>query len=261
MVETGGNKRGRIPESICHRRRANGVCSNALKVSVAEMNEAVLQAIEAHALTPEAIEHVIQLSESEDVEDQRTGLERERRNVEKRIANITAAIEADGMGSLLRRLRELEDQLRDIDERLRSLHPIPRLEPSVIVGNRLAEWRRLLRASTTQSRTVLQRVLRGRITFTPTGDGAGYDFDTPTRFDKLFTGIVAPTPSWMAAEAAKGKPTRRSLEHIGPADTWDGDYGKLLENATVGRKSGKGKCARRDLNPRPTGSKPAALSN
>jgi hypothetical protein len=37
---------------------------------------------------------------------------------------------------------------------------------------------------------VLQRVLRGRITFTRSGNG--YEFFAPTRFDKLFTGIVAP---------------------------------------------------------------------
>ena len=55
VVESGGKKRGRIPEYICHRHRANSSCTNALRVSVAEMNEAVLQAIEEHALTPERL--------------------------------------------------------------------------------------------------------------------------------------------------------------------------------------------------------------
>jgi hypothetical protein len=36
------------------------------------MNEAVLQNIEEHALTPEAIEQVVLLSEREDAADQRT---------------------------------------------------------------------------------------------------------------------------------------------------------------------------------------------
>ena len=45
---------------------------------------------------------------------------------------------------------------------------------------------------TTQGRAVLQRVLRGRITFTPKGDG--YEFEAPTRFDKLFTGVVYEPP-------------------------------------------------------------------
>ena len=102
--------------------------------------------------------------------------------------------------------------------KLRDLHPLPRLAPSVI-ENRLAEWRRLLRQSTTQGRAVLQRILRGRITFTPRGQG--YRFVAPTRFDKLFSGIVVPRPAFI--------PTgNRGAEHIGPEDTFDGDYGRLL---------------------------------
>ena len=247
----GAGKRGRIPEYICHRQRTNGGCANKLRVSVAEMNEAVLCAIEEHALTPEAIENVVLMSEMDDVQDAKATLERERKDVTKRIANITAAIEADGMGSLLRRLRELEDRLRAIDAELKSLHPIPRLEPAVIEG-RLAEWRRLLRQSTTQGRTVIQRVVRGRLTFTPRVDGDGYEFTAPTRFDRLFSGIV--TPRGKEWDHFVG---RTGLEHLTPEDTFDADYGRLLEAAS----SRKGWCARRDSNPRPIGSKPIALSN
>jgi hypothetical protein len=93
LVETGGKKRGRIPEYFCHRARANGACSNRLRMPVAGMNEAVLQSIEEHALTPEAIEQVIQLSERDDVRDSQTVLAREAADVEKRIARVNAAIE------------------------------------------------------------------------------------------------------------------------------------------------------------------------
>jgi hypothetical protein len=58
-------------------------------------------------------------------------------------------------------------------------------------------------------------------------------------------------------EAGLSDPTLARTEEIGPEDTFEGDYGRLLEAATTR----KGYCARRDLNPRPTGSKPAALSN
>ena len=232
VVESGGHKRGRFPQYICHRHRTNGVCTNGVKVSVTEMNEAVLQAIEKHALTPEAIESVIQFSERDDVDDQRTLLDREAKDVAKRIDRITSAIAQGGeMVSLVGKLRDLEARQTAITKEKASLQPIPRLAPSVIT-TRLAEWRRLLRASTTQSRTVLQRVLRSRITFIPTSDG--YEFTAPTRFDKLFTGLVAPTPSWLAAE----KGNRHGLEHLGPEDTLDADYGRLLENAAVGRKYG-----------------------
>ena len=72
------------------------------------------------------------------------------------------------------------------------------IHTTAVVDDRLGEWRRLLRQSTTQARAVLQRVLRGRIVFTPDGDG--YDFEAPTRFDRLFVGCVVPSnarPAWM----------------------------------------------------------------
>jgi hypothetical protein len=221
------------------------------------MNEAVLQAIEEHALTPEAIESIIQLSERDDIADQKTVLETERKDVERRIKNITAAIEADGLGSLLKRLHELEDRLRAIDTELRNLHPIPRL-PQAVIEHRLADWRRLLRASTTQGRTVIQRIIRGRITFTPLADPlelgcTGYDFTAETRWDRLFAGVATPKPKDFNLT------DRTGIGDIGPEDTFDGDYGRLLDWAA--KNAGKEWCARRDSNPRPTGSKPAALSN
>jgi hypothetical protein len=83
----------------------------------------------------------------------------------------------------------------------RALHneigqPIPRLAPEV-VADRLGEWRRLLRSLIVQSRAVLQRVLRERITFTP--NGKGYTFKADTRFDKLFSGCYVPRPSFIPA--------------------------------------------------------------
>jgi hypothetical protein len=90
----------------------------------------------------------------------------------------------------------------------------------------LAEWRRLLRQSTTQSRTVLQRLIDGRLTFTPREDGAGYDFSAPTRFDRLFTGVASPRPSVIANDGT-------GTEDDEATDTSDVDYGKLLEQVYV----------------------------
>jgi hypothetical protein len=88
------------------------------------------------------------------------------------IARLRTIVEtgAGDVESLVDRLRELERRCKAIDAELGGLHPVPRLAPAVI-ENRLAEWRRLLRQSTTQGRAVLQRVLRGRIVFTPCGKG------------------------------------------------------------------------------------------
>ena len=52
----------------------------------------------------------------------------------------------------------------------------------------------------------------------------------PTRFDKLFAGIVVERPSWIPL-GDQGR------THIGPNDTTDVDYGRLLEQA---QNRGKG---------------------
>ena len=228
MVETSSRKRGRVPEYICYRHRSYGACTNALRMPVADMNEAVLQAVEEHALTPEAIEQVINLSERDDVTELQNKLMREQKDVAKRIARLVSAIEngADA-ASLVAKLRELEARQRAIPIEMASLRPVPRLAPAMI-ENRLTEWRRLRRASTTQARTVLQRILRGRLVFTPrvnpiSNEVDGYDFRGPTRFDRLFTGI--------AVERPKGEDVMTGAEGITAEDTFDGDDGRLLERA------------------------------
>jgi site-specific DNA recombinase len=226
-VETTGGKGGqRYYAYVCYQRRHTGACSNALRVSVETMNEAVLCHIEEHALTPEAVEQVIRLTERDDVAEQQVKLEREQKDIAKRIKRLVDAIESGGdSATLVTRVRELESRRRAIAAEVVALQPVPRLAPAVI-ENRLAEWRRLLRQSTTQGRAVLQRVLRGRITFTPLGDGHGYEFSGPTRFDRLFTGVVVPRPAFLKDGDVRG------TEHIGAEDTFDGDYGRLLERAT-----------------------------
>ena len=53
VVEWSNNKKGRYAYYMCHRRRHHGTyLHHGLRVRVGVMNEAVLQAIEAHALTP-----------------------------------------------------------------------------------------------------------------------------------------------------------------------------------------------------------------
>jgi hypothetical protein len=76
---------GRRAFYICHRRRHHGTaCTNTLRIPLSDMNDAVLQAIEAHALTPEAVEQVIALTERDDVRDRQEALRHERKDVEKR---------------------------------------------------------------------------------------------------------------------------------------------------------------------------------
>jgi site-specific DNA recombinase len=248
IVDSSLRKSERIPQYVCQRARANGSCTNRLRISVAEMNEAVLQAVEEHALTPEAIELVIQLTERDDAQEHQAALARERKDVEKRIARFVAAVETAGdVASLAAKLRELEARRTAIDAELQHVLPLPRLAPKV-VADRLDEWRRLLRKSTLQARGVLGRVIHGRIIFTPVQDG--YTFEAPTRFDKLFSGIVF---RGIIADRPDFVPTGGVPAHIG-ADV-DRDYGRLLEAALNGWR------ARQDSNLWPSAPEADALSS
>ena len=66
-------------------------------------------------------------------------------------------------------------------------------------------------------------------------DGRGYDFTAPARFDRLFTGIAVTRPAFIS-QAHDG------TEHITPEDTFDGDYGRLLERAHRRAAGFNGKC-------------------
>jgi septal ring factor EnvC (AmiA/AmiB activator) len=233
VVETSRRKNSRLAEYICARHRQNGSCSNALRIRIEDMNEAVLEAVEEHALTPEAIEKVIMMTERDDQRERQDALEAELKDTERRIDRLTdvVATDAGDVGSLVAKLRQLEQHRTVLTEQMKALQPVPRL-PASIVENRLAEWRRLLRQSVTQGRAVLQRVLDGRIVFTP--DGPGYTFSAPTRFDKLFTGIATPRPAFIETGKLYG------AENIRPDETLDADYGLLLERAYGKTKLQKG---------------------
>ena len=174
------------------------------------------------------------MAERDDIAEQRLKLERDLKDIDKRISRLVEAIETGGDATaLVSKVRELEARKSALQKDALALHPIPRLAPAVI-ENRLAEWRRLLRASTTQARAVLQRVLNGRIVFTPRTDSegyfTGYDFEAPTRFEKLFTGIVCERPKGLVPG------DRTGCEGITPEDTFDAEYGRLLDRASEGVK-------------------------
>ena len=82
---------------------------------------------------------------------------------------------------------------------------------------------------------MLQRLLRGRITFIPNG---GYTFEAPTRFDQLFSGIAVPRPSFIEYG-------NRGVEHLTPEDTFDADYGQLLERVCKVTVRGGAPCTTR----------------
>ena len=256
IVETSHRKNGpRVPEYICFRRRKNGGCTNTLHPRVEEVNEAVLFALEAHALTPEAIEQVIQFTERDDIKDRQIALDKQQARLEKQRTNIVDAIALGGdIPALVSGLKEVESQIKALQVESAALRPVPRL-PQSVIEDRLAEWRRMLRGTTTQGRSVIQRIVHGRIVFTPrpadSPFGPGYDFAAPTRFDKLFAGVVTPHP---------GRPVSTyGTEGIGPEDTHDADYGRLLERVVASTAARKNESVRESIGV-PTGIRTRVLA-
>jgi hypothetical protein len=230
VVETYKSSKGkpRRMHYVCSRRRQNGACINALRVAVEDMHEQVLTAIEDHALTVEAVEAVLALMYQDDKHVATRSLEREHAEVLKRIQRLVAAIELGvDVSSVAAKLRDLDAQKTTLEDEMASARPVP-MPPRALVEGRLAEWRRLLRQSVTTGRAVLDRVLNGRIVFHPVG--VGYEFTAPTRYDRLFSGLVVPRSVW-------AQPPAKGTEGIGPADVYYGgeddvDYGRILEKAT-----------------------------
>ena len=107
------------------------------------------------------------MTERDEVAEQRATLEREQKDVSKRIVVVTDILahgHAD-VASLVGKLRELEARARAIATDLLALRPVPRLAPAVI-DDRLAEWRRLLLVNHARSQRPPANP-RGRIVFTP----------------------------------------------------------------------------------------------
>jgi hypothetical protein len=143
---------------------------------------------------------------------------------------LVVAVETAGdITALAAQLRKLEARRREIDEEIRSVQPVPRLAPQVI-EDRLSQWRRLLRVSITQGRSVLQRVLQGRITFTPSDDG-GYTFEAPTRFDKLFSGIVVPRPAFIPQAACRSISARKTRSTPTTGNYWSAPRQRVMVRA------------------------------
>ncbi len=117
----------------------------------------------------------------------------------------------------------------------------------LVSGENGPEWRRLLRQSTTQGRTVLQRVLRGRITFTPTADGKGYRFHASTR-RRVSTGYSRALPP-SGRSGSRPRALTRAARTSVPKKPWTATTAVSWIEFTE-----KGWCALHDSNVRPPGS-------
>ena len=134
--------------------------------------------------------------------------------------------------SLLARLRDFETRHAAIVAEAGTLQPVSRL-PREVIETRLEEWRRLIRGRVTQGRMVLERVLAGRVVFTPRADGVGDDFAANTRWEKLFTGIAhgITIPGFTSRDWVLCPDGMEDPDYFAKRDVAETNYGKLPEAA------------------------------
>jgi hypothetical protein len=137
-----------------------------MRLRAAEVEEAVLRAVEEHVLRPERIEAFLLAVEAEDTGEQRKALEREASALDKSAARLVRLAEqTDDVTALAARLRAVEARRKEVAAALNAAQPVPRL-PAPVIKSRLTEWRHQLRGNVRQARAVLERVLAGRLLFT-----------------------------------------------------------------------------------------------
>ena len=181
-VRTSFAKGQRLAYLECLTRRMKGskICSNALVVPLKAAEEAVLARMYSHLLRPEAILEAVQRVVARLTPDpatltaERTRLKTESLKVERELANLTRAVaRGDGLETLLGAVKDRETALAGLRATLTQLDTrealaqldTPALEAKLI--NKLSDFLNLQARQPAAARSLLQKVIQGKIVFTP----------------------------------------------------------------------------------------------
>ena len=228
----------RYPYYICSTfsNRGRTVCGNSLSLPMADADIAVLDRFEQILLAPDIINAAIAAVVAERLapptaqEAKRDVLIAELRQVEENQRRFAARIAASGdIDVLARDFQDAERRRRLLREQLAALDQQSQVPSHCDIAGverdlraRLKNWRGLLRGYAPNARQVLAQLIDGRLTFTPEPEARRYRFSGTASLGSLVLGEVETSA--------------------------DGSVPSVW-------------CARRDSNPRPTGSKPVALSS
>jgi site-specific DNA recombinase len=200
-IRTQAHGRRRMPFYACTSfvKRGACVCQNRARVSMAAMDDAVLDALAEEILQPSIVEAAIQRAVDQLAPGARkqeaARLRAELTIVERSIANLTDALAAGGqLSSLISRLKTEEQRKVDLEAQIATAeHLAAVIDISAIrvkLEARLTDWRGLLRQQVAQSRPMLRKILDGPLTVTPLADGQGVVLEGRASYGKVLAGIV-----------------------------------------------------------------------
>jgi site-specific DNA recombinase len=174
---------------ICgwHNDRGTSVCSNKLRRPVAEVDAAVIEWIQSNVLNEERIAEIFQEVRRRIAERLKTSnvdlprLEAEARELREQLARLTEAVAmgAGEVASLVTSLKDRQDRLAALVARIaqskaapsRMLTEVKRLEKAA--KDRLANLKTLFERNPQEARRLMEALLKGKLTFTPTKRPAG----------------------------------------------------------------------------------------
>ena len=159
------------------RRKGPSACSNRLPAHMHDTDEAVIALLKKTLLHPAVVERAVARAEAalaaEATADPRVGLQRDLAEIDQASKRLVAAITKGGdLAVLVKALQDAEKRRQDVEATLAGVGaPAAPFDAVHVRGqllDALDDWRGLLRGHVPQVRAVLKRLIKGRLTMTPT---------------------------------------------------------------------------------------------
>ena len=210
LVKTRSHGRRRAFRYGCssYHLRGRSVCANGLDLHMADADAAVLNAIAEDVLVPGVVEEAFDLALTEltvprHVEERRETLENALRGVQAESERLTMALATGGdLPTLVRALQTREQRRAALQQELAGLKSaaevahFDRQQLDAALRARLDDWRGLLGRQVSWTRQMVQKLLIGKIVFTPTLDDPSGErcYQMTARFSlgRFFSGIICP---------------------------------------------------------------------
>jgi len=162
-------------------RKGAAICDNRLAVRAESVDGAVVELMETAVLNDDIREGAIaaaaaRLSRRDDEAEEVEGQLRELQRKAEKLADLVENGGAEGLPTLVTRLRALETEIARRKARQKALaaaNPADSKQVRAALTATFSDWRGLLRSEPEAGRRVLQTLIEGRLTFTPGKDGEG----------------------------------------------------------------------------------------
>jgi hypothetical protein len=147
-----------------HRRKGPAVCSNATTIPIAALDQAVIAALEQHALTDSFIDQVLDTTAAPpDTARLEAGIAK----ADQELANLIELVKSTGKSipQLALEVEKTSTRVADLRGQLAVVPEVPDRERlRLALTQRVADWREVLHQHTEQSRLVVHRLTGGRLT-------------------------------------------------------------------------------------------------